>query len=60
LLNKYLSRFAGFIPFHRGSRAPACCKIGFKWYLFAFYDFGEVLGFAVFAVTAFLEPAEML
>jgi len=42
-------------------RAPACCKIGFKWYLFAFYDLKAILSPTVspsfFAVTAFLVPA---
>jgi len=42
--------------------APACCKIGFKWYSFAFYDLKAILSPTVspsfFAVFAFLKSAK--
>jgi hypothetical protein len=45
------------------ARAPVCCKIGFKWYLFAFYDLKAILTPTVFssffAVSAFLKSAEV-
>ena len=44
-------------------RAPAYCKIGFKWYLFAFYDLKAILSPTVspsfFAVSALLKPAKV-
>jgi len=44
-------------------RAPACCKNGFKWYLFAFYNLKAILSPIVspsfFAVSAFLKSAKV-
>ncbi|MGD0204037.1 MAG: hypothetical protein ABSC20_09070, partial [Candidatus Bathyarchaeia archaeon] len=46
-----------FINF--SEHAPACCKNGFKWYLFAFYDLKAILSATVspifFAVSAFFK-----
>jgi hypothetical protein len=44
-------------------RTPACCKNGFKWYLFAFYDLKAILSATVspifFAVSAFFKSTEV-
>jgi hypothetical protein len=44
-------------------RAHACSENGLKWFLFLFFDLGAALRFAslfgLFAISAFLEPAEV-